>query len=321
MKTNLFARRAKGRLTALIALAVVGAVLPAHTAFAQSTASQAPPAPQVQSLDGAGHLSTLSRALEHRSYARVAALQRDLVALGVSPGPIDGIYGPRTERAVRQYQQQNDLAVDGKAGIQTFSQLFYGGAHGVSQLQSGLASQGFNPGSIDGLYGPQTQNAVTQLQQKNGLKVDGIAGPQTLGQLRSVAANSQPPIPAPPAAPQAAPQAPSGGASVPVVPKKGPGNSTFVIVAVVAFAAAVLAIARMAFIRRARNRKEVERQLAALAEAEEQWLSREPKAPRSPRNQSRKTSTPWIDSTGEMGGSGGSRTSNYSWQPEGGEDQ
>lgn len=36
---------------------------------------------------------------------------------------------------------------------------------------------------LDGIYGPQTEKAVRELQQRARLTVDGIAGPQTLGVL------------------------------------------------------------------------------------------------------------------------------------------
>lgn len=49
----------------------------------------------------------------------------------------------------------------------------------VSQLQERLKSLGFYAGSIDGIFGPQTENAVKQAQAANDLTVDGIVGPAT----------------------------------------------------------------------------------------------------------------------------------------------
>src|SRR5688500_902670 len=51
--------------------------------------------------------------------ADVAALQVALRAVGFSPGPIDGISGPWTRRAVRRFQSRRHLVVDGIAGPQT----------------------------------------------------------------------------------------------------------------------------------------------------------------------------------------------------------
>jgi peptidoglycan hydrolase-like protein with peptidoglycan-binding domain len=38
----------------------------------------------------------------------------------------DGRFGPRTERAVRDYQKKNGLVADGMAGPSTLTQLFRG---------------------------------------------------------------------------------------------------------------------------------------------------------------------------------------------------
>ncbi len=53
----------------------------------------------------------------------VRALQRRLRRDGYSPGPIDGRYGPRTERAVTRFQAAHGQNIDGIAGPQTFREL------------------------------------------------------------------------------------------------------------------------------------------------------------------------------------------------------
>jgi len=49
----------------------------------------------------------------------------------------------------------------------------------VKLVQSLLARIGYNPGAIDGIFGPQTRAAVIQFQRDNGLVPDGIVGPAT----------------------------------------------------------------------------------------------------------------------------------------------
>ncbi len=49
----------------------------------------------------------------------------------------------------------------------------------VEMLQRILLSIGYNPGPIDGIFGPLTQMAVIQFQMDNGLVPDGIVGPRT----------------------------------------------------------------------------------------------------------------------------------------------
>ena len=50
----------------------------------------------------------------------------------------------------------------------------------VRTIQTKLKRWGYYNGSVDGIYGSQTVEAVKYFQRKNGLTVDGIAGPKTL---------------------------------------------------------------------------------------------------------------------------------------------
>jgi immune inhibitor A len=49
----------------------------------------------------------------------------------------------------------------------------------VSRLQQNLVDLGFEPGPVDGLFGPLTEGAVRDFQTSRGIVVDGIVGPQT----------------------------------------------------------------------------------------------------------------------------------------------
>ncbi|MBR6208603.1 MAG: spore cortex-lytic enzyme [Oscillospiraceae bacterium] len=53
----------------------------------------------------------------------VRQIQQRLSDWGYYQGEIDGIYGSRTEKAVKLFQQKNGLAVDGKAGRETLAAL------------------------------------------------------------------------------------------------------------------------------------------------------------------------------------------------------
>lgn len=50
----------------------------------------------------------------------------------------------------------------------------------VKQIQTKLKNWGYYNGSVDGVYGSNTLNAVKKFQKKNGLTADGIAGTKTL---------------------------------------------------------------------------------------------------------------------------------------------
>ncbi len=54
----------------------------------------------------------------------------------------------------------------------------------VKDVQRALLKRGFFPGSADGVYGPQTADAVRQFQAKNGLVADGEVGPATFKALK-----------------------------------------------------------------------------------------------------------------------------------------
>lgn len=60
----------------------------------------------------------------------------------------------------------------------------------VSQIQQKLKEQGYYYGSVDGIYGKLTENAVIKYQQAKGLRIDGIAGSETLNSLGITSSSS-----------------------------------------------------------------------------------------------------------------------------------
>lgn len=57
------------------------------------------------------------------SQEHVKAAQEALKEKGLDPGPIDGIMGPKTASALREYQKQNGLRVTGRADAETLAKL------------------------------------------------------------------------------------------------------------------------------------------------------------------------------------------------------
>lgn len=53
----------------------------------------------------------------------------------------------------------------------------------VKTVQKKLKNWGYYTGSVDGIFGKQTKEAVKYFQRKNGLSVDGIVGKKTLKAL------------------------------------------------------------------------------------------------------------------------------------------
>lgn len=54
----------------------------------------------------------------------IRELQRRLTEMGFDVGPVDGVFGPRTERAVMAFQKDKGLAIDGLVGNETWGALF-----------------------------------------------------------------------------------------------------------------------------------------------------------------------------------------------------
>lgn len=103
----------------------------------------------------------------------------------------DGIFGAGTDKALRDYQSNNGLAVDGIAGPDTFASmglyelvLVQKGSRGecVKKVQQQLSL------ADDGIFGGGTEAAVKQFQTENGLDADGIVGPETMAKMDAFSA-------------------------------------------------------------------------------------------------------------------------------------
>jgi peptidoglycan hydrolase-like protein with peptidoglycan-binding domain len=122
---------------------------------------------------------------------QVEFLQRALAHLKHFPGPFDGIFGKMTGSAVLQFQASQGLSTDGKVGPNTWGALcstisriretITRGSFGpeVRVLQHILSKKGIDPGSVNGIFGDTTLNAVRIFQEKLGIPVSGIVDSQT----------------------------------------------------------------------------------------------------------------------------------------------
>jgi Putative peptidoglycan binding domain/Transglycosylase SLT domain/LysM domain len=125
--------------------------------------------------------------------ARVAALQVALRAHGFDPGPVDGVQGRLTRRALLAFQRKRGLVCDGKLDRKTRRAL---GRHGrpllgqrqlsvgaigwdVAVLEFRLRRHGLSGRAVDGRFGPATAAALRRYQRRFALDPDGIAGPNT----------------------------------------------------------------------------------------------------------------------------------------------
>lgn len=130
----------------------------------------------------------------------VSDLRARLARLGLLCDDASDVFDLTVDRAVRHFQQERGLNVDGLVGPSTFRHLeearwqlgdralSYTPGHvmrgdDVQALQRRLTSLGFNAGRVDGIFGPLTHAALCEFQRGVGVDADGTAGVQTFRAL------------------------------------------------------------------------------------------------------------------------------------------
>ena len=138
----------------------------------------------------------------------VAEIRAKLALLGILDeaegtdllDPAGALFDEATDRAVRAFQQQRGLSVDGVVGPRTYQALeearwrlgdrilFYVPARlmagdDVATLQQRLLDMGFDCGRVDGLFGVETEQALREFQRNIGVAPDGTCGPATFKAL------------------------------------------------------------------------------------------------------------------------------------------
>ena len=120
----------------------------------------------------------------------VRQLQQALEDLGYDPGAVDGRFGSMTESAVKAFQADRGLDVDGIVGeitwlnideADTSNPTIRKGSTGnpVRRAQKRLTLAGYDVGGVDGIFGAATEAGVKRFQGDQHLAVDGIVGPKT----------------------------------------------------------------------------------------------------------------------------------------------
>lgn len=128
----------------------------------------------------------------------VEGVQQRLYELGYldNKANIKGVFGDKTETAVKLFQKKNELTADGKVGDHTLEMLY--GEEVVSNAyrlgdknqviedcQIALKRMGYLTFKPDGEMGKATVTAIKAFQQANGLTRDGALGPVTRDMILS----------------------------------------------------------------------------------------------------------------------------------------
>jgi peptidoglycan hydrolase-like protein with peptidoglycan-binding domain len=127
----------------------------------------------------------------------VKQLQQALKDLGYSVGAVDGKFGSQTESAVKSFQAEREITVDGIVGDITWLNIdeadlsnptIKKGSKGnpVRRAQKRLTLGGYDTGGVDGIFGAKTESAVKRFQKDFGLAQDGVVGPKTWDKIDSL---------------------------------------------------------------------------------------------------------------------------------------
>jgi N-acetylmuramoyl-L-alanine amidase len=136
----------------------------------------------------------------------VTEIRQRLALLGLGDERPDEpeLFDDALDRAVRAFQQQRGLSVDGAVGSATYRVLDEArwrlgdrllthvpgnllAGDDVVALQQRLLDLGFKVGRVDGRFGHQTELAVREFQRNVGVPPDGTCGPATLKSLSRLA--------------------------------------------------------------------------------------------------------------------------------------
>lgn len=109
-------------------------------------------------------------------------IQQELRVLGYFHGEPDGILGPVTEDALREFQTEAGITVDGEYGPETYEALadaLEADEEFITTVQEDLMELKVYPGPSDGDYGSGTVKGIESLQEQCEIEIDGRFTPQT----------------------------------------------------------------------------------------------------------------------------------------------
>jgi peptidoglycan hydrolase-like protein with peptidoglycan-binding domain len=147
----------------------------------------------------------------------IADIQRELERRGFYEGPIDGFHGPRTDAAIRDFEQAAGFKLSGPPSeelLQTIlhstassvpasqphappsasasargdaiRDLIAGSSHRMLAVQRALADFGYGPVKPTGVAGPETRAAIEKFERDRKLPVTGQLSDRLVRELAAV---------------------------------------------------------------------------------------------------------------------------------------
>jgi N-acetylmuramoyl-L-alanine amidase len=140
----------------------------------------------------------------------VAEIRAKLAVLGLLAStdrlddPAAAVFDAAADHAVRAFQQQRGITVDGVVDAATYHALEEArwrlgdrilsfaparlmAGDDIAGLQQRLLDMGFDCGRVDGLFGVETEHALRDFQRNVGIAADGTCGPATFKALNRLA--------------------------------------------------------------------------------------------------------------------------------------
>jgi peptidoglycan hydrolase-like protein with peptidoglycan-binding domain len=132
----------------------------------------------------------------------VLDIQRALAERGYYDGEVDGLPGPRTHQAIREFEAAQGLKVTGETNEALLAHVLRARARGdvtgsiapaephpsmrVLAVQRVLARLGYGPVKLSGLPDPATHAAIERFQRDRGLDKTGEIGDRLISELATV---------------------------------------------------------------------------------------------------------------------------------------
>ena len=156
---------------------------------------------------------TAAQVARNLSPATIRMLQHSLIQGGYAVDAADGVWGPKTETAVREFQRAKGMQATGRPDPDTLTALgvtgnaatrpgMQSGAPSadnfppvrqrtpadldratIRAIQQALDKQGLQVGSVDGVWGERTAAAIGNLQRARGMPASGELDAHTLAAL------------------------------------------------------------------------------------------------------------------------------------------